>query len=143
MQYELFEKIIFPVLLKGYNDNNVELMLWLAKLCVDLYRNKKVWEKINYKTKCEILEECYDLEPQNEVVSKLLLEEKISEIRYHIHEWPDGILYGHNGATADECRILLSEIPLINKLDKTKEYQGLIKDYENKITEYMERDYMK
>ena len=139
VRYELFEQIIFPVLLRGYNNKNVELMLWLAKLCVDFYQNEKVWEKINYISKVEIIEECYTLEPDNEAIRKLLLQLKIEEVEYSTHEWPDGILYGHNGATIDECNILLEEIPFINKLDKNKEYQEFIQDYENKVKEYMKR----
>ena len=142
VRYELFEEIIFPVLLKGYNDKNVELMFWLAKLCQELYRNKKVWEKINRVTEGEILEECYHLEPDNEVIQKMLLGLKISEIDYSIHEWPAGILYGHNGATIDECNIMLNELPLIKKLDKNNEHQELIQDFEDKMKEYMGRDYM-
>ena len=142
IRYELFEEVLFPVLLKGYNDKDVEFMLWLAKLCQDLYRNEKVWEKINRVTEEEILEECYHLEPDNEVIRKWLLKLKIRGVEYSIHEWPDGILYGHNGATIDECNIMLDELPLIKKLDKNNEHQELIQDFEDKMKEYMGRDYM-
>jgi len=139
LRHELFEEIVFPVLLAGYNNKNVELMLWLAKLCQNLYQNEKIWEKINFKPEAVIIEECYNLDPDNEVIREKLLGLKIYQIDYHIHEWPAGILYGHNGATIDECNILLDEIPLIRKLDTNKEHQEFIQDYEDKIKEYMER----
>ena len=114
-------------------------MIWLAKLCQNFYRNNALWEKINFITEEGIIEECYRLEPENKVVQERFLELKIKGIEYCIHEWPAGILFGHDGATLDECKILLGEIPLINELDRKNEYQEFIKDYEDKINEYMER----
>src|SRR5215469_232955 len=35
---ELFEEIIFPVLLNGYTEKNVSLMIWLVKLSQNYYQ---------------------------------------------------------------------------------------------------------
>ena len=42
---ELFEEIVFPVLLEGYINKNIKLMLWMVKLNQNLYQNNKLWKK--------------------------------------------------------------------------------------------------
>jgi hypothetical protein len=136
---ELFEEIIFPVLLNGYNNKNVSLMIWPVKLNQNYYQNHRIWEKINYKTALEIIKECYDLEPNNNEVTDMFLEVLIEKINFSIHEWPYGILFGNSFATKDECKSLLERVKFINKLDKNKKHSEYINDYENKVKEYMER----
>jgi hypothetical protein len=136
---EIFEEIIFPVLLNGYINKNISLMMWLVELNQNYYQNNRVWEKIDYKTKFEIMKECYELDPNNCEVVDLYLELKIEGINFGTHEWPFGILFGNNFATEDECRILLEEVAFINRLDRNKKYSEYISDYENKIREYMGR----
>jgi hypothetical protein len=139
LRNELFEEIIFPVLFNGYKNKNVSLMIWLVKLWQNYYQNKRIWEKINYKTCLEIIKECYEIEPNNNDVIDIYLELEISWIAYSKHEWPSGILFGNDGATKEECNIILEEIPLLYKLDRNKKHFEYIKDYENKVREYMDR----
>jgi hypothetical protein len=134
---ELFEEIIFPVLLNGYSKKDISLMVWLVKLNQNYYQNNRIWKKMNYKTKFEIITECYDIEPNNNEVIELYLEILIEKIDFSIHEWPFGILYGNSFATKDECKILLEKTKLIKELDRNKEYSEYINSYENKIKEYM------
>jgi hypothetical protein len=137
---ELFEEIIFPVLLDGYNRKNVFLMVWLAKLNQNYHQNHRIWEKMDYRTEVEIVMECYDLEPDNNAVTDLLLELMVNELDFNMHEWPPYILFGNSAATKDECKILLDRTGLINKLDRNKKYSAYIRDCEDKIREYMERE---
>jgi hypothetical protein len=134
---ELFEEIIFPVLLNGYNNKNILPMIWLAKLNQNYYQNNRIWKKINYKTEVEIIKECYDLKPDNNDVTDLYLEIMINRIDFNMHEWPEGILFGNSFATKDECEILLERIGFMNKLDKNKKYSKYLRDCEDKIKEYM------
>jgi hypothetical protein len=136
---ELFEEIIFPVLLDGYNKRNINLMLWLVKLGQNYYQNKKIWEKLNFRTDMQIIKECYTLDPNNTEVMEKYLELEIRGINYSEHEWPYGILYGNNFATKDECKNILEEIPFIHKLDRNKKYEKYINEYENRVKEYMNK----
>jgi hypothetical protein len=81
--------------------------------------------------------ECYQLEPDNDEISDLYLEILVKIIRYRIHEWSFGILIGNTFVGKDECKSLLEEIPLLNKLDKNKKYNLLITEYQNIINEYI------
>ncbi|GMO65553.1 MAG: hypothetical protein Ta2A_13630 [Treponemataceae bacterium] len=136
---ELFEEIIFPVLLNGYNSKNISLMIWLAKLSQNYYQNKRIWMKMNYKSDTKILKECYAIEPNNTEIIDLYLELEINSINFSMHEWPSGILYGNDFATEDECKKLLQEIPFIHKLDRNKKYEKYLNEYENSVKEYMNK----
>ncbi|GHV09531.1 hypothetical protein FACS189485_22230 [Spirochaetia bacterium] len=136
---ELFEEVIFPVLLDGYNNKNINLMLWLVKLEQNYYQNKNIWEKISFKTSLQIIKECYTLDPNNTEVIEKYLEIEIRGINYSEHEWPYGILYSNNFATKDECKNILEEIPFIHKLDRNKKHEKYINEYENRVKEYMSK----
>ena len=134
---ELFEEIVFPVLLEGYNNKNIKLMLWMVKLNQNLYQNNKLWKKINNVSSLELIGECYKIEPNDNEIIDLYMEILIEKILFRIHEWPYGILIGNTFAEKDECKKLLEEIPLLNKLDRNKKYSELIMEYEKIINEYI------
>ena len=136
---ELFEEIIFPVLLNGYNNKNIPLMIWLVKLSQNYYQNNRIWKKLNYKSDIEIIKECYTIDPNNIEIIDLYLELEINRIDFSMHEWPYGILFGNSFATIDECKILLEKISFLNKLDRNKKYKEYINLYENRIKEYMNK----
>jgi hypothetical protein len=134
---ELFEEIVFPVLLEGYNNRNIKLMIWMVKLNQNFTQNEKLWKKINYVSNLSLIRECYEMEPDNTEIVDLYLEIIIEKILFRIHEWPYGILIGNTFAEKDECKKLLEEIPLLNKLDRNKKYSELIMEYESIINEYI------
>jgi hypothetical protein len=134
---ELFEEVIFPVLLEGYNNKNIKLMIWMVKLNQNFTQNEKLWKKINYISNLSLIRECYEMEPDNTEIIDLYLETIIEKILFRIHEWPYGILIGNTFAEKDECKKLLEEIPLLDKLDRNKKYSELIMEYESIINEYI------
>jgi hypothetical protein len=137
---ELFEEIIFPVLLNGYKNKDISLMIWLVKLDNNYYRNKKIWKKINFKSSLEIIKECYEIDGNNNEIIDLYLSMEIKGIKYALHEWPCGILIDSHGMTLEDCKEeLLKEIPIIRKLDINRRYTDFIDDYENKLKEYIKR----
>ena len=140
---ELFEEIIFPVLLNGYNSKNITSMIWLVKLNQNFHQNHKIWQQINYTTELEIIEECYSIDPNNTEVIDEYLKIVIRGIDFTIHEMPFGILYGNSFATKDECKELLEEIPLIKKLDRNNEYKDYIIEYENMLKESINKNIKK
>jgi hypothetical protein len=136
---ELFEEIVFPVLLEGYNNRNIKSMIWMVKLNQNFTQNTKLWKKINYVSNLSLIRECYEMAPDNTEIIDLYLEIIIEKILFRIHEWPSGILIGNTFAEKDECKKLLEEIPLLNKLDRNKKYDKLIKEYEKILNEYINR----
>lgn len=139
IRHELYEKIIFPVLLVGYRNHDINSMLWIAKTINNLFSSRILWEEIGNKTDVEIIEECYRIDPFNEEINETFLELKIRFISYSQHEWPCGILFGMNGASLEECLEMKNELPFIKLLDKEKKYEKYIGDYESKLDVYINR----
>ncbi len=139
IRHELYEKIIFPVLLEGFRKREVKAMHWIVKTRQNLFSAQDLYKEIEYKSPVEIIKECYALEPSNFEINEIYLEMKIDFISYSQHEWPSGILYGMIGATLEECYEVKDELPLVRNLDKDKKYVEYINEYESKLDTYIER----
>jgi hypothetical protein len=139
---DLFEGIILPVLITGYKNNNVNLMIKLIKLSRNYHQNRNIYKRImevlNYKHLLEIIKECYSLEPNDKYIQRIYLEELIGELDYCVHEFPY-ILYGNKSATRENCKELLEETKIAKRLDKENKYEKQIIEYENRIKEYMNK----
>jgi hypothetical protein len=139
---DLFEGIILPVLITGYKNNNVNLIIRLIKLAHNYHQNKnihkRIMEELNYKPWLEIIKECYSMEPNNKYIQEIYSEKLIGELDYSVHEFPY-ILYGNKSATKENCKELLKEIKIIKELDKENKYEERIIEYENRIKEYMNK----
>ena len=138
IRYELYEQIVFPVLLDGYEKRDVWSTLWLARTLQNCCSSKKLYEQIEFKSPHRLFREAYDLEP-NEETRKELLNADINWFSYSQHEWPWGILWGKDGATLDECQNILSVIIFTRSLDTEQIYTSHIDDYENKVQQYIVR----
>ncbi|GAX42028.1 hypothetical protein NIES4075_30260 [Tolypothrix sp. NIES-4075] len=139
ISYELYEEVVFPALLRGYQNRDSWSVLWLARTAQNLYKAKHLHEQINFKTYYELLKECYLLDPSNAEVHKDLLSVQIRWLQYCIHEYPTGILYGVNGATIDECHEIVSEIEFIRELDVEKIQEKFLNEVQSKVLEYLIR----
>lgn len=139
IRYELYEEVVFPVLLSGYRSNDPWSFLWLARTAQNLYHSKHLHRQIDFKTGYRLLKECYSLDPRNAEVQKDLLSIEIQWLDYCIHEYPTGILYGNNGATIDECQEILSKIEFVRKLDLEETHKKFINEVRVKVVEYLTR----
>lgn len=139
IRYELYEQVVFPVLLSGYQKRDPWSVLWLARTAQNFYRVKHLHKQIDFKTDYGLLNECYLLDPSNYEVHKDLLNIQIQWLQYCIHEYPTGILYGVNGATIDECQKILSEVEFARKLDVEKIQDKFLNEVQSKVLEYIVR----
>ncbi|RCJ17389.1 hypothetical protein A6770_34080 [Nostoc minutum NIES-26] len=139
IRYELYEGVVFPALLSGYEKHDPWSVLWLARTAQNFYKVKHLHEQINFKTDYELLKECYLLDPSNAGLHKVLLSIQIRWLQYCIHEYPIGILYGINGATIDQCQEILSEIEFVKELDTQKTQEGFLNEVQSKVLEYLNR----
>ncbi|MBN3892325.1 MAG: hypothetical protein HWQ43_25330 [Nostoc sp. JL31] len=140
IRYELYEQVVFPVLLSGYQKRDPWSVLWLARTAQNFYKVKHLHKQINFKTDYGLLKECYLLAPNNNEVQKGLLSVQIRWLQYCIHEYPTGILYGSvNGATIDECQEILSEVEFARKLDVEKIQEKFFNEVQSKVLEYIVR----
>ncbi len=140
IRYELYEQVVFPVLLSGYQKRDPWSVLWLARTAQNFYKVKHLHKQINFKTDYGLLKECYLLAPSNNEVQKGLLSVQIRWLQFCIHEYPTGILYGSvNGATIDECQEILSEVEFARKLDVEKIQEKFFNEVQSKVLEYIVR----
>ncbi|MDD2815888.1 MAG: hypothetical protein PHP00_09140 [Thiotrichaceae bacterium] len=139
IHYQLYEHVIFPVLLDGYQRNDPWSLRWLVRTITNLYQAKKLWQHIDFKNDYMLLEQLLVLYPNDEQIKAELLSKKIKWFDYSVHEWPLGILYGANGATLNECYEIIEDIKIARNLDSKNTYESFIKEFEDKLLEYMER----
>jgi hypothetical protein len=139
IRHELYERVVFPALLNGYQRYDPWSVLWLARTAQNFYKARHLHEQIDFKTEYGLLKECYLLAPSNSAVHKDLLSIQIQWFQYCIHEYPTGILYGSNGATINECQEILSEIEFLRKLDTEKTQEKFLNEVQSKVLEYLSR----
>lgn len=139
IRHEIYEHVIFPVLLDGYQRSEPWSVLWLARTIQNLYQCHPLWMQIGGKTDYALLKELVVLCPDNDEARRSLLSRQIAFFRYCVHEWPTGILQGQNGATIEECQEILEEVGYAREIDKDCLYEEFLNDFEAKLHEYRQR----
>jgi len=139
VRHELYESILFPVLLEGYRHADPLSIKRLAETDQNLYAAKMLWAQLKNKSKSDLLHEYLELCPDDLSARHHLLETEIHYFRYCEHEWPAGILYGHNGATMAECDEILQVVNAVRKLDLEERYTVYIDEFTRKVQSYRER----
>lgn len=139
VRHELYESVIFPVLLDGYRKKEPWSIRMLAKTAQNLYEAKFLWEQVEHATTLGLLKEYVKLCPNDSSARQDLLEEMTRVFRHCEHEWPSGILYGMDGATDDECLELLSAISEARDLDIERKFAAYFDEFETKLKSYRAR----
>ncbi len=139
IRHELYEHLIFPVLLDGYRRSEVWSTFWLAKTAQNLYASAALHAQIEYRSEQQLLREAYELEPENAGIRKSLLGALLRWFAYCQHEWPTGILFGVDGATPEECKQLLEEVSFARTLDVDAENEPFLREFEQRIRNYQQR----
>lgn len=138
IRHEIYEKLVYPVLLDGYLKNDANCTAWLAKTIYNFYELKEIHSSLKNKGVIQLFEEAYNLDPNEDVRSRFL-ESWIAEFDYSQHEWPAGILDGINGTDIKGCEQILQEVESVRNLDTQNKYQDYLFDYEAKVREYIVR----
>lgn len=139
IRYEIFNEMVFPVLLKGYKENSFRATLLMSKFIHNINQSQKAIKELGHISEEKLLEKCSELDPSNEEVRHLRLKQFINWLDFSQHEWPSGILYGMDGASIDQCHEIEQSLETIKKLDIEKQYTSYIQDYRKKLHLYMDR----
>ena len=134
-RFGIFENIIFPVLVKGYAEKDLDSIIALAEF-EQTYINTRLWKKIDCKTAVEFYMEAFEIAPEDNMIRRELLIKKISWIYHCEHEWPFGILYGMDGATIEECKEIREELVFLRTIDDKNEFGEYLNKFEEKLTAY-------
>jgi hypothetical protein len=139
VRHEVYENVIFPVLLEGYRRSDPWSLRWLARTVQNLYQCDHLWMQIDRKTDYALLKELVELCPDDDGARNDLLSRQIEGFHYSVHEWPAGILYGRDGATIEECIEILEEVAYARSLDRGFLHERFLNDFEAKVHEYQQR----
>ncbi len=139
MRHEVFEDVVFPVLLAGWQRKDVWSMYWLAGTSQNLYSAKQLWKKYDYPSEFGFLMEAIAIDPDHVDVRAALLNVLLDQMNYAEHEWPAAILSGNEGASLDDCANFAERISLARELDEGISNAGFIDEFERKLRIYQER----
>lgn len=139
VRHELFEQVIFPVLLAGHQRSDPWCIEMLERCAQNLYKAKHLWSQVGYQTEMQLAEHRLELTPNDLKAKKRVLEHLISWFRYSEHKWPAGILYGSDGATETECQEILHSLHKARMLDGCQVHSHFLDQYEAKVHQYIDR----
>ncbi|MFZ2828573.1 hypothetical protein [Hydrogenophaga sp.] len=139
IRHELFEQVIFPVLLAGYQRPDPWCIEMLERCVQNLYGAEHLWAQIGRQTGMQLAERLLALKPDDRQTQARVLAHLIEWFRYSEHEWPAGILYGNDGATALQCDEVLFEVRRARTLDEACVHSAFLNQFEEKVQQYIQR----
>jgi hypothetical protein len=139
IRHELYEKIIFPVLHKGYLQSDPWSLKWLGKTIYNIYGARKLSQLIDDKSDVQLLKEAYRLNMNDTDITSSLLSSIIRGLDFAFHEWPSGILFSSNSEPLQECDLVESEIALAQRLDIGNKYTARYEEWSGWLQEEREK----
>lgn len=108
----LFRDVLFPALLDGLERSVPGCARWLAGFAQLLHKSPSCSEQLpeNQRSEYGLLLRAVQDDPQDASAKKRLLVVMRGHFEYALHELPSGVLYGHDGATIEQCDELLHEL---------------------------------
>ncbi len=145
VRFPLFRRVLLPALADGIRRLEPGCARWLAHFESFLANSKEVELPDHLRTAVGLLREAVRVDPSDDLARRRLVQRLAGYLEYTLHELPDGVLYGADGATEQECDELLAlllefkaHVRLIGQLDI---YAELVRDCEMHYAAY--RDYLR
>ncbi|MCQ4166094.1 hypothetical protein [Tahibacter harae] len=139
IRHELFEHVIFPVLLAGYQRSDLWCLEMLDRYAQNLYRAQHLWARVGYRTDVQFAQQRLALAPHDGQARARVLQHWIGWFGHSEHEWPTGILYGMDGATEQQCAEILAQVHEVRALDQEGRYRDYLDQFEAKVRQYLQR----
>ena len=139
VRHELFEQVIFPVLLAGHKRSDPWCIEVLERCAQNLYKAEHLWSQVGYQTEMQLAEHRLELTPNDIATKERVLGHLINWFQYSEHEWPAGILYGSDGATEPQCQEILQSIHKARSLDNGQVHSQYLNQFEAKVHQYIHR----
>lgn len=137
LNHHLWEGIVVPFVRQEWKHNPAAVKC-LIQTIQNLYSAKQCHSSFDWVTEEQLTQHYLEMCPDSEwAISKR--QEQLSQwLAYTIHEWPSGVLYGFNSATAEQCDEILETVNELRTLDKNSRYESLCQDVEHKTKQYQE-----
>ena len=145
VRFPLFRRVLLPALAEGVERHESGCARWLAHFESLLYHCDQSAFPGGLRTAVALLREAVQLDAGDALARRRLVERQASYLDYTLHELPAGVLYGHDGATAEECEELLEFLTEfqahVQILGEQEKYADLIVDCRSHYNAY--RDYLR
>lgn len=128
----LFRRAILPALENAIATRTAGAARWLAGFAQHIYKCGDLRPRLldGSLTEHSLLLTAIEHDPNDTTARRRLLDLLARHLTYTLHELPTGVLYGHDGASVDQCRKLLGELGDFNHhaeiLGVADEYSDLV-----------------
>ena len=140
----LFRRAIFPALLAGFKKQTPGCARWLAGLIQHIYRCKDCQQQLpeDCQTETGLLHAALQHDTTDHASRERLVDAWGLALGFAIHEVPSGVLYGMDGATAEQClelqEWLRSFVDIARQVNAAERYACLIEDCQFHFHAYRE-----
>ena len=132
VRFPLFRRVLLPVLVEGVNRHGPGCARWLAAFESMLYHSLPTGLPPELESRTGLLREAIRLDPSDQRALEQLIASEASYFNYTLHELPTGVLYGHNGATLEQCEKLLDGLKEfethVHQSEQALQYQELVNE---------------
>ena len=128
----LFRRAILPTLEAAIANRTPGAARWLAGFAQHIYKCGDLKPRLidGSLTEHTLLLTAIEHDPNDSIARRKLLDLLVRRLDYTIHELPSGVLYGHDGATIDQCREMLDEL---DDFSHHAEILGVADDYSDLV----------
>lgn len=118
IRFPLFRSVLFPALFAGFVNRAAGSARWMAGLSQLLYKSPACREQLpeGQRTEFGLLLRAVHDDSSDALAKRRLLKLMRSHFSYVLHELPTGVLYGHAGATIQQCGELLEDLSIYEGL---------------------------
>jgi hypothetical protein len=138
----LFQRVLLPALTEGISQEIPGCARALAELQLLPYKTQENQLPEHLRTSEALLQEALRQDPTDQLARVRLIRSWASKLEYAVHELPDGILFGQNFATLEECHKLLDLLEefktYVNMLHQSEKFSDLITECELHFRSYRE-----
>ena len=137
INYHIWSGIVLPFYRQDPRDPVA--IKCLIETVQNLYSDKSAHESLNWISEWQLVDQYLELLPEDSWATEKKKSLLAAWLAYSIHEWPSGVLYGKDGATASQCQEILDAVDELQALDREAEYADLCKDVRAKTRLYRDR----
>ncbi|WDA40218.1 hypothetical protein [Erythrobacter sp. BLCC-B19] len=139
IRHELFEEVIFPVLISRIEAGDPEAMFQLARHDQNLFGATHLWKQMEYVSPRELLQRAHEAAPHEDRYRKALLQDLVGAFNYLDHEWPLAILVDAREPDVwDTLSELISKARILDMegamADRLAEFEDRVRQYRARIS---------
>jgi hypothetical protein len=144
IRFPLFRRVLLPALIDGVLAQRPGCARWLADFEPLLFHSKEESERLpeGLRNPVGLLKEALRVDPADLSARSKLIGLRASYLGYTLHELPSGVLFGANGASADECGELLDVLAEfradLEAAGRAGEYEKLLQECRRHFEGYRE-----